>query len=154
MRKLCVILAAIFYTALLSFSQVQIPQADVPNLVVTPQIVVLTADPHIERPVLVYNTSLKSEVKWSLLHSKFIRIRHNLPNPIPNLTGGYLNVGVNSGALDDLIQVQKPDLLHSILSPLLGAKLPSDPIGIGFISVQEAVGKITHNHIIIVVVRK
>ncbi len=103
-----------------------------PSLVVEPQILVFSPKELREKSIFVYNTNLKSEAKWSSVSSKFIRVSSDLPNPIPPLSGGYLKVSVNWNQVEtEMIKVENPELLHKLLSQILGTELPSKPIGFG-----------------------
>ncbi|HEY8541831.1 MAG TPA: hypothetical protein VIL29_05575, partial [Pseudothermotoga sp.] len=70
-------------------------------------------------------------------------------------SGGYLKVSVNWSQVDaNIIRVENPDLLHKLLSQILGTELPSKPIGFGLISISEKIGAAVYVHIIKVVILK
>lgn len=126
-----------------------------PSLVIEPQILVFSSKELREKSIFVYNTNLKSDAKWSLVSSKFIRVSSDLPNPLPPLSGGYLKVSVNWNQVEtDMIRVENPELLHKLLSQILGTELPSKPIGFGLISIKEEVGRAVYIHIVKVVLLK
>lgn len=126
-----------------------------PSLVVQPQILVFTNKEVREKSVFVYNTNVRSAANWTVQSSKFIRVDSDLPNPLPALTGGYLKVSVNWSQIDaDIIRVENPELLHKLLSQILGTELSSKPIGFGLISITEKIGAAVFIHIIKVVVLK
>ncbi|MFN3282631.1 MAG: hypothetical protein ACK40Q_00150 [Pseudothermotoga sp.] len=126
-----------------------------PSLVVEPQILLFSPKDLREKSIFVYNTNLKSDAKWSLVSSKFIRVSSDLPNPLPPLSGGHLRVSVNWSQVEtDIIRVENPELLHKLLSQILGSELPSKPIGFGLISIREEVGRTVYIHIVKVVLLK
>lgn len=143
-------------TVFMAETQQQIPEpVGRPSLVVQPQILVFAKNEIREKSVAVYNTNTRSDVKWSVTGSRFIRVDSSLPNPLPPLSGGTLRVSVNWSQIDaDIIRVENPDLLHKLLSQILGAELPSNPIGFGMLSITEKIGSLYYIHIIKVVILK
>lgn len=126
-----------------------------PSLVVEPQILFFSSNELREKSIFLYNTNAKSAVKWSVMGSNFIRVSGDLPNPLPALSGGYLKISVNWNQVDkEIIKVENPELLHKLLSQILGTELGAKPLGFGLIGIKEQVGMAVYNHIIKVVIVK
>ncbi|WP_041081612.1 hypothetical protein [Thermotoga profunda] len=157
MKKLIwtVLIVLCFSTLVLAETQ-QIPEPiGRPSFVVSPQILIFSTKEIREKSVFVYNTNVRSAASWTVQSSNFIRVDSDLPNPLPALSGGYLKVSVNWSQVDaNIIRVENPDLLHKLLSQILGTELPSKPIGFGLISISEKIGAAVYVHIIKVVILK
>ncbi|MEJ5230299.1 MAG: hypothetical protein WHT65_09885 [Pseudothermotoga sp.] len=148
-----ILIALCLCQVMLSQQLLQLPdESKRPSLVVQPQILVFSPNEIREKTILLYNTNTRSAISWTVSYSRFIKVQSDLPNPLQPLSGGYLRVSILWNLVDsEIIRIENPDVLHTLISKIFGIDLPSKPLGFGMIAIGEKNSLSVHTVMVIVV---